>query len=399
MLSEEFLNISELIGVSDDFKEQKKAVLVLDDGMTFFGRSIGYDDVSVGEVVFNTAMTGYQEIITDPSYCNQLVTLTYPHIGNVGCNETDMESIKPHLSGLIIKQISETFSNHRGMESLQCFLKRNKIVGIDKIDTRKLTLHLRGRGSQNGAIISSFLKNDSDLEKAKREARSALDSFEGISGKNVAEKVSGFALPEDDNWISSSKKSQPKKPLKVVVMDLGVKKNIIINLKRLGFLVTVVPSNSTFTVIKELNPDGLVISNGPGDPEPCENAIEVAKLAIEENLPTLGICLGHQIIGLALGLGIKKMTVGHHGANHPVENLKNGNIFITSQNHGFVVDQEGLNSKVEITHSSLFDGTIQGFKLKNSNIFAFQGHPEGCPGPTDISEVFSDFLFSVENSV
>ena len=316
MLSEEFLNISELIGVSDDIKGQKKAVLVLDDGMTFFGRSIGYDGVSVGEVVFNTAMTGYQEIITDPSYCNQLVTLTYPHIGNVGCNDTDMESIKPHLSGLIIKQISETFSNHRGMESLQCFLKRNKIVGIDKIDTRKLTLHLRGRGSQNGAIISSFLKNDSDLEKAKREARSALDSFEGISGKNVAEKVSGFAIPEDDNWISSSKKSQSKKPLKVVVM----------------------------------------------------------------------------------GLGIKKMTVGHHGANHPVENLKNGNIFITSQNHGFVVDQEGLNSKVEITHSSLFDGTIQGFKLKNSNIFAFQGHPEGCPGPTDISEVFSDFLSSLENS-
>ena len=387
------MNISELIGVSTDFGRQK-AMLVLDDGTTFLGRSIGFDGVSVGEVVFNTAMTGYQEIISDPSYCNQLVTLTYPHIGNVGCNDTDMESKKPHLSGLIIKQISETFSNHRGMESLQCFLKRNKIVGIDKIDTRKLTLHLRGRGSQNGAIISSFLKNDSDLDKAKRAGRSALDSFEGISGKNVVEKVSGFAISNEDNSTLSS-----KKPLKVVVLDLGVKRNIIINLKRLGFLVTVVSSDSTFSVIKELKPDGLVISNGPGDPGPCENAIEVARLAIKENLPTLGICLGHQIIGLALGLRIKKMTVGHHGANHPVENLKNGNIFITSQNHGFVVDQEGLNSKVEITHSSLFDGTIQGFKLKNSNIFAFQGHPEGCPGPTDISEVFSDFLFSVENSV
>ena len=392
------MNISELIGVSTDFGRQK-AMLVLDDGTTFLGRSIGFDGVSVGEVVFNTAMTGYQEIISDPSYCNQLVTLTYPHIGNVGCNDTDMESKKPHLAGLIVKQISETFSNHRGTESLHCFLKRNKIVGIDKIDTRKLTLHLRGRGSQNGAIISGFLKNDSDIDNAKRTARSALDSFEGISGKNVAQKVSGFALSEEDYWTSNSKKLQPKKPLKVTVIDLGVKRNIILNLKRLGFLVTVVPSDSSFTKIKELNSDGLVISNGPGDPEPCENAIELARLAIKENMPTLGICLGHQIIGLALGLKIKKMTVGHHGANHPVENLKNGNIFITSQNHGFVVDQEELNSKIEITHSSLFDGTIQGFKLKDSNIFAFQGHPEGCPGPMDISEVFSDFLVSVENSV
>ena len=354
--------------------------------------------VAIGEVVFNTSITGYQEILSDPSYCNQLVTLTYPHIGNVGCNSVDMESFKTHLSGLIIKQISGAYHNHRAEESLQNFLIKNRIVGIENIDTRKLTLHLRRNGAKNGIIVVESADIDFESQDVEKFAQERLSSFPGITGKSLIEQVSG--LKEEDCFqelVPNLKRK--KKEFVVLVYDLGVKRNIVKTLIGRGCSVKIVGSGTKFADIKTLGASGIVFSNGPGDPEPCTEAIKFAQLAIKDRMPCLGICLGHQIISLALGGKTVKMSVGHHGANHPVVNLNYGKIFITSQNHGFVVDEQQFEEIAEITHRSLFDGTIQGYRLKKLPVFAFQGHPEGCPGPQDIEEIFEDFLTSIEQKV
>ena len=377
-------------------KAFKKAALILEDGMRFNGNSIGIDGFAIGEVVFNTSITGYQEILSDPSYCNQLVTLTYPHIGNVGCNSVDMESYKTHLSGLIIKQMSTSYHNHRAEESLQDFLVKNRIVGIENIDTRKLTLHLRKNGAKNGIILVESAEIDFGSEDVEKFAQEHLSSFPGITGKSLIEQVSG--LKEEDcfrEFVPSL--IRKKEGIVVLVYDLGVKRNIVKTLKALGCSVKIVGPGTQFADIKTLGAFGIVFSNGPGDPEPCTEAIKFAQLAIKAKIPCLGICLGHQIISLALGGKTVKMSVGHHGANHPVANLKTGKIFITSQNHGFVVDEQGFEEIADITHRSLFDGTIQGYRLKKLPVFAFQGHPEGCPGPQDIEEIFEDFLTSIEH--
>ena len=390
------LDIDKLLDLSG--KGFKKAALILEDGMRFNGNSIGVNGVAIGEVVFNTSITGYQEILSDPSYCNQLVTLTYPHIGNVGCNSVDMESYKTHLSGLIIKQISTAYHNHRAEESLQNFLKRNRIVGIENIDTRKLTLHLRKNGAKNGIIVVESADIDFESQDVEKFAQERLSSFPGITGKSLIEHVSG--LKEEDcvqEFVPNLMKK--KKEFVVLVYDLGVKRNIVKTLIELGCSVKIVGSGTKFADIKSLGASGIVFSNGPGDPEPCTEAIKFAKLAIQDRMPCLGICLGHQIISLALGGKTVKMSVGHHGANHPVVNLKTGKIFITSQNHGFVVDEQQFEEIAEITHRSLFDGTIQGYRLKKLPVFAFQGHPEGCPGPQDIEEIFEDFLTSIVHKV
>ena len=390
------LDIDKLLDLSG--KGFKKAALILEDGMRFNGNAIGVDGFAIGEVVFNTSITGYQEILSDPSYCNQLVTLTYPHIGNVGCNSVDMESYKTHLSGLIIKQISAVYHNHRAEESLQNFLKRNRIVGIENIDTRKLTLHLRKNGAKNGIIVVESDDIDFESQDVERFAQERLSSFPGITGKSLIEQVSG--LKEEDCFQEFVPNLMRKKEgFVVLVYDLGVKRNIVKTLIELGCSVKIIGSGTKFADIKTLGASGIVFSNGPGDPEPCIEAIKFAELAIKDGMPCLGICLGHQIISLALGGKTVKMSVGHHGANHPVVNLKTGKIFITSQNHGFVVDEQKFEEIAEITHRSLFDGTIQGYRLKKFPVFAFQGHPEGCPGPQDIEEIFEDFLTSIENKV
>ena len=390
------LDIDKLFDFSG--KGFKKAVLILEDGMRFNGNSIGVDGYSVGEVVFNTSITGYQEILSDPSYCNQLVTLTYPHIGNVGCNSVDMESFRTHLSGLIIKQISRSYHNHRAEESLQDFLVKNRIVGIENIDTRKLTLHLRKNGAKNGIIVVDSGDIDFGSQDLEKFAQERLSSFPGITGKSLIEQVSGLT----EEYCSREfipNPSRKKDGFFVLIYDLGAKRNIVKNLMGLGCSVKIVGPGTKFADIKTLGASGIVFSNGPGDPEPCAEAIQFARLAIKDRIPCLGICLGHQIISLALGGKTVKMPVGHHGANHPVVNLKTGRIFITSQNHGFVVDEERFKEIAEITHRSLFDGTIQGYKLKKLPVFAFQGHPEGCPGPQDIEEIFEDFLTSIEHRV
>ena len=390
------MDIDKLLDFSG--KGFKKAALILEDGMRFNGNSIGVDGFAVGEVVFNTSITGYQEILSDPSYCNQLVTLTYPHIGNVGCNSVDMESFKTHLSGLIIKQISTSYHNHRAQESLQDFLVKNRIVGIENIDTRKLTLHLRKNGAKNGIIVVDSGDIDFGSQDIEKFARERLSSFPGITGKSLIEQVSG--LTEEycsQEFIQNA--NRKKDGFFVLIYDLGAKRNIVKTLMGLGCRVKIVGPGTKFADIKTLGASGVVFSNGPGDPEPCTEAIKFARLAIKDRMPCLGICLGHQIISLALGGKTVKMSVGHHGANHPVVNLETGRIFITSQNHGFVVDEQRFKEIAEITHRSLFDGTIQGYKLKELPVFAFQGHPEGCPGPQDIEEIFEGFLTSIEHRV
>jgi len=390
------LDIDKLLDFSG--KGFNKATLILEDGMRFNGNSIGVDGFAIGEVVFNTSITGYQEILSDPSYCNQLVTLTYPHVGNVGCNPEDMESFKTHLSGLIIKQMSTSYHNHRAEESLQDFLIKNRIVGIENIDTRKLTLHLRKNGAKNGIIIVESGDINFGSQDIEKFAQERLSSFPGISGKSLIEQVSG--LTEEDCFQELIPIPKRKKEgFVVLVYDLGVKRNIVKTLVGLGCSVKIVGPGTKFDDIRTLGAYGIVFSNGPGDPEPCTEAIKFAQLAIKNGIPCLGICLGHQIISLGLGGKTVKMSVGHHGANHPVVNLKTGKIFITSQNHGFVVDEQRFAEIADITHRSLFDGTIQGYRLKKAPVFAFQGHPEGCPGPQDIEEIFEDFLTSIGQKI
>jgi len=363
------------------------AILALADGSIFQGFSIGASGHTIGEVVFNTAMTGYQEILTDPSYSRQIVTLTYPHIGNVGVNEEDVEAGKIHAAGLIIKDLPLLTSNFRSQRSLSDYLKSENVVGIAGIDTRKLTRILREKGAQNGAILAG----EANVEKALALAK----SFPGLSGMDLAKVVS---TPTSYVWAQSEwrlgagygKQEQPK--YHVVAFDYGVKYNILRMLAERGCKVTVLPAQASAAEALALNPDGIFLSNGPGDPEPCDYAIAATKELIERGIPTFGICLGHQIMALASGAKTLKMKFGHHGANHPVQDLDTKQVMITSQNHGFAVDQATLPANCRVTHVSLFDGSLQGFERTDRPAFCFQGHPEASPGPHDIAPLFDRFI-------
>ena len=363
----------------------KDAILTLEDGTTFSGKSIGVDSHSVGEVVFNTAMTGYQEIITDPSYHKQIVTLTYPHIGNTGTNDEDNESSNSFCSGLVIRESSPISSNWRNKDSLEEFLKKNNVVGISGIDTRKLTNHLRNFGSMNACLSANGMSNDEALIKAK--------SFSGLAGMDLAKEVT-TQTPYEFKPKTQSIHNQ----YHVVAMDFGVKTNILNLLSDRGCKITVVPAQSSFDEVMSYDPDGVFLSNGPGDPEPCDYAISCIKEMLSLNIPIFGICLGHQLLALASGAKTEKMKFGHHGANHPVIDTKSGVVYITSQNHGFTVNEKTVPDQVTITHKSLFDQSIQGIELKDKNAFSFQGHPEASPGPHDIQLLFEQFIRNIENA-
>lgn len=363
------------------------ALLALADGTIFRGVSIGAAGHTVGEVVFNTAMTGYQEILTDPSYAHQLVTFTYPHIGNTGVNHEDIDAAKIQAAGLIIRDLPVLSSNFRQHQSLADYLREQQMVAIAGIDTRRLTRILRERGAQNGCILAG----DTDAEKALALAR----AFAGLSGKDLAQVVS---TPKPYEWTQTEWQlgagygtlTQPR--YHVVAFDYGIKFNILRMLAQRGCRVTVLPAQASAAEALALKPDGIFLSNGPGDPQPCDYAIRAVRELIEQKLPTFGICLGHQIMALAIGAQTVKMKTGHHGANHPVKDLDDGRVVITSQNHGFAVDAQSLPAHARITHVSLFDGTLQGFALKESPAFCFQGHPEASPGPHDLGYLFDRFI-------
>jgi len=365
---------------------QDTAILALADGTIFTGYSIGAAGHTLGEVVFNTSMTGYQEILTDPSYSSQIVTLTYPHIGNTGVNSEDVESDKIHAAGLIIKDLPQLVSNFRSEQSLSAYLQSQNIVAIAGIDTRKLTRILREKGAQGGAILVG-----ADAEKAIALAK----SFPGLSGMDLAKVVSAKQAYDwtEAEWVLGQGYGQLKDPkFHVVAFDFGVKRNILRMLAERGCKVTVLPAQSTAAEVLALNPDGVFLSNGPGDPEPCDYAIAAAKELIEKGIPTFGICLGHQIMALASGAKTLKMKFGHHGANHPVQDLDTKQVLITSQNHGFAVDSASLSENCRVTHVSLFDGSLQGFARTDKPAFCFQGHPEASPGPHDIAYLFDRFI-------
>jgi len=383
------------------------AILVLADGTVFRGTAIGASGCSVGEVVFNTAMTGYQEILTDPSYCKQIVTLTYPHIGNVGCNPEDVESRQVFASGLIIRDLSMTVSNFRSTQSLPEYLKANNVVAIAGIDTRKLTRILRSKGAQNGCIATG-----DDVEAALKAAR----GFAGLAGMDLAQVVtcdkpyewtqrewklgvgyrdSGFGIRDSGKGgAAGSTESSIQNPesLHVVAYDFGVKRNILRMLAERGCKITVVPAKTNAEEVLKMKPDGVFLSNGPGDPEPCDYAIAATQKFLEVGMPLFGICLGHQILGLASGAKTVKMKFGHRGANHPVQDTATKRVMITSQNHGFAVDAATLPKNARVTHISLFDGTLQGFELTDKPAFCFQGHPEASPGPHDVDVLFDRFV-------
>ena len=375
-----------------------EAALVLADGAVFKGRSIGVPGKTTGEVVFNTAMTGYQEILTDPSYTGQIVTLTYPHIGNVGVNQEDIESRAVFVSGLVIRSEAPVVSNWRSQRSLGEYLKQNGIVAIAEIDTRKLTRILRTKGAQNGCIVAAA--SGKLTEEQIAEAAEVAKNAPRMVGQQLATEVSSDYLYEWgegtwrlDNGQGRSGTFEPEEySLKVVAWDFGIKENILRLMADRGIHVTVVPATTSYEEAMKMEPDGLFLSNGPGDPEPCNFAIEVAKKAIAAKKPLFGICLGHQILGIACGGKTLKMKFGHHGANHPVVDLKTKRVYITSQNHGFMVDEGSLPDNVQVTHKSLFDGSLQGFELTDAPVFCFQGHPEASPGPHDIQDLFDKFV-------
>ncbi len=369
------------------------AILALADGTVFRGHSIGAPGHTVGEVVFNTAITGYQEILTDPSYAQQIVTLTYPHIGNVGVNAEDVESTKVHAAGLIIRDLPVLASNFRSQQSLSDYLKAENIVAISNIDTRKLTRILRDKGAQNGCILAGA--GAADEARALELAR----AFPGLSGMDLAKVVSTKTTYDwtQSEWRLESGYGEQKAPqYRVVAFDYGVKYNILRMLAERGCQVTVLPAQASAADAFALNPDGIFLSNGPGDPEPCDYAIAATREFIARGIPTFGICLGHQIMGLAVGAKTMKMKTGHHGANHPVKDLENGRVVITSQNHGFAVDAATLPANAKVTHTSLFDGTLQGFALTDKPAFCFQGHPEASPGPNDVAYLFDRFIALME---
>jgi carbamoyl-phosphate synthase small subunit len=367
------------------------AMLVLADGTVFRGISIGAPGQTVGEVVFNTSMTGYQEILTDPSYTKQIVTLTYPHIGNTGVNSEDVESGKVYASGLIIRDLPLVHSNWRSEQSLSEYLVANNVVAISDIDTRKLTRVLREKGAQAGCIIAGEVDEAKALELAK--------AFPGLSGMDLAKVVSvtesyEFTESEWDLASGYGKLENPK--FHVVAFDYGVKRNILRMLVARGCRVTVLPAQATAEQALALKPDGVFLSNGPGDPQPCDYAISAIKQIVETGIPTFGICLGHQLLALASGAKTIKMKFGHHGANHPVQDVDDKRVFITSQNHGFAVDAGSLPANVRTTHVSLFDGSLQGIARTDKPAFSFQGHPEASPGPTEMSYLFDRFIASMK---
>ena len=373
------------------------AVLVLEDGATFRGRSIGAVGSTVGEVVFNTAMTGYQEILTDPSYCRQIVTLTYPHIGNTGVNAADEESDAIQAAGLIIRDLPLIASSFRSERSLSDYLTAESVVAISDIDTRRLTRILRDKGAQNGCIMAG---PDLDEAGALGQAR----AFGGLKGLDLAREVTTQTSYEwgEGTWrlgsAAGDQESRSASRFHVVALDFGVKRNILRILVDLGCRVTVVPAQSTLTEVLAHEPDGIFLSNGPGDPEPCDYAIDLACAAMAEGIPLFGICLGHQILALASGAKTEKMKFGHHGANHPVQNLMDGTVMVTSQNHGFTVSEEGLPDTLEVTHRSLFDGTLQGIARTDVPAYSFQGHPEASPGPHDAASLFDPFIKAMERA-
>ncbi|MCL1130397.1 glutamine-hydrolyzing carbamoyl-phosphate synthase small subunit [Shewanella sairae] len=372
----------------------KSALLVLEDGTIFSGTAIGAEGMSVGEVVFNTSMTGYQEILTDPSYSRQMVTLTYPHIGNTGTNEEDTESDSVHACGLIIRDLPLVASNFRNQQSLSDYLIANNVVGIADIDTRKLTRILREKGAQAGCIMVG------DLDEAK--ALAAAKAFPGLKGMDLAKEVT---TNETYSWRSGSWRlvgglpsdtAEAELKYKVVAYDYGVKRNILRMLVDRGCDVTVVPAQTPASEVLAMNPDGVFLSNGPGDPEPCDYAIAAIQEILKTDIPVFGICLGHQLLALASGAKTLKMKFGHHGANHPVSNIEQGNVMITSQNHGFAADETTLPANIKVTHKSLFDGSLQGIHLTDKPAFSFQGHPEASPGPHDAAPLFNHFIDLIE---
>lgn len=368
------------------------ALLVLADGSVFHGTSIGFDGSTSGEVVFNTSMTGYQEILTDPSYCKQIVTLTYPHIGNTGTNNEDVESRAVFAAGLIIRDLPLTHSNFRATESLQEYLVRNQTVAIADIDTRRLTRILSEKGAQAGAILTG---SDATEEKAQE----LIAAFGSMVGKDLAKEVSCTETYEwtEGEWQLGQGFVTPKEqPYHVVAYDFGVKTNILRMLAARGCRLTVVPAQTPAADVLAMNPDGVFLSNGPGDPEPCDYAIKAIQEILATKKPLFGICLGHQLLGLAVGGKTRKMPFGHHGANHPVQNLETGRVMITSQNHGFEVDADTLPANVKVTHRSLFDGSLQGIELTDQAAFSFQGHPEASPGPHDVAYLFDKFIDSIK---
>ena len=368
------------------------ALLALEDGSVFHGHAVGASGETVGEVVFNTAMTGYQEILTDPSYSRQIVTLTYPHIGNTGINAEDAESSAVHAAGLIVRDVPRRASNWRSSESLPDYLKRHGIVAIAGIDTRRLTRILRDKGALNGCIAAG---EAIDAEAALAKAR----AFPGLNGMDLAKVVSvdkPYAWSEGIYDLDRTAFNQPSKRFKVVAYDFGVKLNILRLLAEQGCDITVVPAQTPAAEVLAMKPHGVFLSNGPGDPAACDYAIEAARTLLDAKIPLFGICLGHQIMGLALGAKTLKMKFGHHGANHPVKDHDDGRVLITSQNHGFAVDPATLPANVRVTHTSLFDGSLQGFALTDRPAFCFQGHPEASPGPHDIGYLFNRFAALME---
>lgn len=365
------------------------AVLALADGSVFSGVAIGAEGMAVGEVVFNTAMSGYQEILTDPSYAEQIVTLTYPHIGNVGVNSHDQESDKPWAKGLVIRELSPVVSNWRAELSLSDYLKQHNVVAIAEIDTRRLTRLLREKGAQNGCLLAG---ETIDIEQALQAAR----DYPGLLGQDLAKQVSTqkpsswergtYSLDEQKSTSHSSLNHH------VVVIDYGVKQQILRLLVDRGCRLSIVPAQTSAEQILALKPDGVMLSNGPGDPAACDYAIKTIQTLVDQQIPLFGICLGFQLLALALGARTVKMKFGHHGANHPVLDLQSKRVMITSQNHGFCVDEQSLPAEFELTHRSLFDNTLQGFKHKTKPVIGFQGHPEASPGPHDIVTVFDDFI-------
>lgn len=371
----------------------RTAILALADGSVFRGKAIGADGETTGEVVFNTSMTGYQEILTDPSYARQIVTLTYPHIGNTGTNSEDEESDFVWAAGLVIRDLPLLASSWRNEQNLDDYLQDNNVVGIADIDTRRLTRILREKGSQNGCIIAGEDLSDADVTRALE----AAQAFPGLKGMDLAKEVS---VKEAYQWNESTWKwglghsaiDPEEQPFHVVAYDFGVKRNILRMLVERGCKLTVVPAQTPAADVLAMNPDGVFLSNGPGDPEPCTYAIEAIQQVLATELPVFGICLGHQLLALASGASTVKMKFGHHGANHPVQDLDSGIVMITSQNHGFAADETTLPDCLRATHKSLFDGSLQGIERTDKPAFSFQGHPEASPGPHDVAPLFDRFI-------
>lgn len=368
------------------------AILALEDGSVFYGTAIGAEGETSGEVVFNTAMTGYQEILTDPSYSRQIVTLTYPHIGSTGVNEEDVESDRVQAAGLVIRDLPLMASNWRSQGTLKDYLQRNNIVGIADIDTRRLTRILRDKGSQNGAVIAGA---GATVERALELAK----AFPGLKGMDLAKEVTSdkiWSWSQSEWSIRGGYGERTESKFKVVAWDYGIKLNILRMLAGRNCEITVVPAQTPASEVLAMKPDGIFLSNGPGDPEPCDYAIKAIREVLETDIPVFGICLGHQLLALASGAKSVKMGHGHHGANHPVQCLADGTVMITSQNHGFAVDEASLPANLEVTYKSLFDGSLQGIRRTDKPAYSFQGHPEASPGPHDVAPLFDEFIRLME---